>query len=543
MMMPIFFHLESHLWIFYLLFFNGLLISHQLAANSKVYSELTDGFEARIIAGFVLSLVLNGLLMLICDWLELSWGSLIYLYPIISMVLIGSTVFFSRSSDTSYIGAINGINLVIYGMVFVLLFYNGGLIEQIADSWWHMSLANKMSYASSFTLEVGHLDGISSRSYPPLWHANLALLKLLSGESLPVIWNSFTAWGAVLKVMAYYLFALALCRDRIIALLACVLFVVIPGMGVSYLRVSAWPSHIAYIAWFSLFYVSFSILNKFSEGEYDTRYKGYKAFGLDLRNQYSNILAAVLLGAVIYLTHKLELLWFFIAMTIYLGSASLYQTFSQKDFPEKHAGPLRLLYRVAILLIVILSLLLLFKKRALLDSHTDRMLAYGLPIVLIACIAAAEFLKRRWLGTTLLVLALILVVLSINYTHIASLFMPELALPKGYSHAAPLVAIGYFGDSLAIPGWHLQLRSGLLYSGVVAIPVALILAYIQPDRATLFVSSCAVVAVLFCSSPYLYQWLRDVMAYHSSWRISLLIFTPLIMSLALTNVWRFLRTG
>ena len=202
-MMPIFFHVESHLVIAYLFFFNGLLVNWLLRSCSIGYAELTKPLEAQVLAAFFVSVLINGAMLYGLDLLSFSFTNMRFILPFLSIGLILLSIW--RLSSLAWRQPLRfefGLTrLGIYAFVFIILFYNGGLIELLADSWWHMSLASKIASHSTLAIDFGHLNGFSQRYYPPLWHGNLALAHIVSGESIAVLWNSFTAWGGVLKVM------------------------------------------------------------------------------------------------------------------------------------------------------------------------------------------------------------------------------------------------------------------------------------------------------------------------------------------------------
>jgi hypothetical protein len=142
-------------------------------------------------------------------------------------------------------------------------------------------------------------------------------------------------------------------------------------------------------------------------------------------------------------------------------------------------------------------------------------------------------LRCAWLVLLILVLG------SVNYTHLYSLFVPELALQAGQYYESSAVGIGFFGGELKVPSWHLQLRRGLLYSGVLSIIVAVTLLIVKPNRLSILTAGTGCVAILFCTSPYLYHWLQGVLNYHSPWRISLMIFHPIVWAYVLVMLNEF----
>ena len=548
-MMPVYFHLESHLWIFYLFIFNGFLI-HSLfraasSSGSGNYMAMTNPLEASLLSAFFISLSLNGCLLLLLDLLDQNFALMKIILPLISIGLLSLLI------KSGCIRVLNHLKvdydwwrLLLYGFVFIILFYNGGLIERIADSWWHMSLANKIGLASSFSLELGHLTGEPTRYYPPLWHANLGLANIMSGESISVFWNSFTAWGGALKVMGFYLLAFALSGNKPIAVLSAVLFVLLPGLGDSYLRVSAWPSHIAYTAMFCMFYIAFWVLDKYRQEERGAIASIYNS----LLQQRSAVAAHVVLMVVTLFVHQLELLWFYIGMLAYCIGLTIHQCFSKNaDLIECFDNKLLSLVTSVIFFVgLVASVYAMLSDWKRIEVNPD-WLVVGIFMPCLFVILLAVFFygrtqakhqsKAKFFLCTSLLIGTVLVLLSIDLRQVLSLVIPGMAYPMSASHEWPLLVEGFRGGELKLPGWHLQLRSGLLYSGLLSIPLAIVLFILKPSRLSLFACSNAIVAILFCISPYLYLWLAGALSYHSPWRIAILIFHPIIIAQAINLVW------
>lgn len=534
--MPIFFHLESHLWIAYLFFVNGFLINSLVANRSNAFRDISSSFESSLVAAFATSLCLNTLLLYCATLFEIRWEQLGYVFLILSIIILGFMLYDWLSKKWLKTYEFGFARCIFYSIVFTVLFFNGGLVEQVSDAWWHMSLANKMGYESLFDLPYGHLDGVYSRSYPPLWHANLALVSLLSSEPLVVIWNSFTAWGAVLKVMAFYLMGFALTKNRAAALIGCILFFFLPGLGPSYMRVSAWPSHVAYVFLFAGFALTFRLLDRLALYEFDAQQSTLKCVFSIMKEEAPVWVSLGLILGLIYFTHRLELLWLGLGMFVYLWAIIVFRVFSTARKIEKLESALLVAFCIGNLMLVFLCLGLLIEHWSRVLNSIDLLLAYSVPVVVLLCGLFVVTFKDLLISKWLIVLIAVVLLSSISLRHLISLFFPELALPMQVYREHPLVDTGFFGGELFVPSWHLQLRAGLLYSGVVAIPLSLLHAYLKPSRASLFLAGSASVAFLFCVSPYLFQWLRDIMDYHSSWRVAILIFTPLVLSNILVSL-------
>ena len=540
--MFIFSNIESHLWIAYLFFANGYLAQLLFRRYSQQFSNFTESFEAQALAAFFLSIGLNGLLLYLLDIAALPFSIMFVVLGVLTVILfLGCCLNFKHLQWRCDIGYLRP---ALYLCIFLMLFYNGGLIEQISDAWWHMSLANKISIASSYTIEPGHLTGAYERYYPPLWHANLALAKIVSGISIPIFWNSFTAWGAVVKVMAFYLFAYSLSADKRIAVLSACLFILIPSIGNSYLRVSAWPSHVSYTAWFALFYMSAILLSQFNFLNQLTLKQNLIQLGHSLWKAKVNLLCIAVLLVLILFTHKAEILWFAVAWLAYLVACSVYRAFdSSLDYLAYRDNFLNYFtYRLALIALMIFSLWFFYQRGAIV--LTDKNLAYLLPFFCFLGLLLTELLGQK-VGVLRLIarlsfIGLVAVLLiTINYTHLLSLFVRELALPS--SGIRPAEAVALLGGKLSLPSWHHQLGGGLLYSGILSIPISWALAFYKPSRLTLFIAATGTTVILFCISPYLFQWLNDVLAYHSTWRIALIVFHPIVLAATLVFMFDYWR--
>jgi len=533
--MPIFFHIESHVWILYLFVANGLIVTWLLRSKFESFRVLTVSLESQLLSAFFISLGINGLSLLILDWLSIDFyftkWSLIFLACILIPWLSITMV---KSDFSAFHFEIGLARLALYIFVFIVLFYNGGLIEQVSDAWWHMSLANKISVESTYSPTLGHLHGLPTRYYPPLWHGNLALAKLLSGVPIEIFWNSLTAWVGMFKVMAFYLFTYSLSKNQKLAILAAILFVLLPGVGVSYLRVSAWPSHIAYTAWYAMFSVFILLLDNLPREDQKLRQSLLPFLGASA----TKLVILLVLSTLIYFTHKAEVLWFSVAWFSYLVAASLSRLLSPKHeyIIERDHYLLIFFYRCILIALILYCSWFAATQEYHKPGMSDQLLAYLLPVVLSSILILLDFkFKSKAVAYCLLLVFLVLILGSVNYIHLYSLFVPELALPKGAFFESSSVAIGYLGGELKAPSWRLQLRAGLLYSGIFSVFIATVALVIKPTRLSILTAGTGCLALLFCVSPYLYHWLQSVLNYHSPWRISLIIFHPIVWALVLVS--------
>ena len=546
-MMPVYFHLQSHLWVVYLFFVNGFLLHSCCQNYSNQYAEMTRPLEASVLSAFFASLILNSCLLLLLDLTGLPFSNMSVFLPITTLCLLTLMWRLGWSKiQASFNADFSLTRLCLYGFVFIILFYNGGLIEQISDAWWHMSLANKIALQSTFSPEVGHLTGVPTRYYPPLWHGNLALTRIMSDMPIAVYWNTLTGWAAVLKVMAFYLLAFALSGKKSIASLSAILFVFLPGLGDSYLRVSAWPSHIAYIAMFALFYVSFWIVDHYKQ----LHDRALVSVLCNVIEQKQALFVLLLLVMIILFAHQLELFWFYCGITFYLIGLSIYRLCSKHCLAlSDSSNSLLMLITVCVLFVAISASVYGFVGDwQSFENNLDRLLVYVFFLLLFSLLLIAFILQQyRWtriLKTSVFIamsVAGFLILISIDVRHMLALFWSDMAYPIASSPEVPHKVTGLFGGDLILPGWHLQLRSALLYSGLASIPLSIGLMLLKPSRLSIFLCANGVIALLFCVSPYLYQWLTSVLNYHSTWRIMTLLFHPIIIAAATVVLWEKLR--
>ena len=526
-MMPIFFNFASHVWLLYFLFFNGLLCTYLICQRSAGFRKLIIRLEDKVLAAFCFSVGVNGFLGLIFVLLELRFSFFVACFGIVSTSLVVGTIFM-RDGLTDFFRLSWDWRVLVYLFVGVVAFYNGALIEQISDAWWHMSKANAIATNELIWGQV-HLNGVTNRWYPPLWHTNLAIVHRLSGQSLPVLWNSATLWLSVTKVMAYYSLAFALTRAKSVAFLAIILFLLLPGMGVSYLRVSAWPSHVAYLMMFFALGLCFRILDA-APGNI----KGLRSELTHLfKEQYILIAFLLFVLTLMFFTHQLEVLWFAVAVSLYSLAASCWAQCT-RSLRRERLGSLTRLFAIIFLIAVSgMSFRLLTVDMSMASDNIDRAIAHMYFVIVPLVLLATAYITKAKYKLLCYAACAVPLVISIDLQHCLALFNPQFSLPKPAYHEMPLLTRGWFGGDLRLPDWDLQLRGALLWSGIVALPLIVFQQIQTPTRENLFLAVTGAAALGICVSPYVYQWLSDVTGYHSPWRIVTLLFTPLIFSLTI----------
>jgi hypothetical protein len=535
--MPLFFDFTAHVWIFYILFINGFLVVHLLRHMFSRFRNSVVPIESIVIASFGISLAMNGFVLLGVEYAEMALSDA-------SKILFSSTIVLAVAwLKLGCFRQLKNIqlflpSLCLYACAFVILFFNGGLIDQLSDAWWHMSMANKMAWNNTAFPESSHLLGFGGRYYPPLWHGNLALLRELSGEALPALWNTFTVWGAVLKLMAFYLFSFVLFKDRYIAFVAALLFFLLPGLGNSYMRVSAWPSHLSYVFMFYSWYLAFHIIDCVDRGE------SLKQQVVAVLTNWQTSLALLFCLGLMLLLHQLEVLFFVTAIALYFVALSITRALSSNlalaELP--FAGLLRIIYWLCLSALILWSLYVGYDMYEPGMSY-DHWLVTVIPTAVLAFLLILDFIGRQWrrVFMSVGVVLILILLLTIHGQHLASLFLPELVLERSGSHERPMLGSGLFNGQLDLPGWHLQLRSGLLWSGLVGLVLSLWCWFKKPSRGMLLLASNSVFVWLLVLNPYLFQWVTNVLDdYHSVWRFAMLSFHPAIIAFCLVSLFRFL---
>ncbi len=550
-----------HFWLIYVFLCNGFVLTLVVCHRSRNFLELLANVECWFLSSFFISILLNGAVLLFCSWAGRSFSHTIYILPLVSVFILTILVLDWSSRNASSrlrFPDFGWGRLLVYVSIFIVLVYNGGLIEQPADSWWHMSLSNKIDIFNSFDVELigNHLNGVTSRYYPPLWHGNLALLHRMSDISLPVIWNVFTAWGGVLKVMAFYLLALGISNNRNIALLSIVLFVLLPGLGDSYMRVSAWPSHVAYTAWFCMFYITFVVFDKcempeiaLSEGKFSAPVRG--CFVL-LKQNKAGILSFLVLALVVFFVHRAELLWFGLGMLFYAVMLLVCSLFFDVDKEECEPANWLLSIYLACGLTAVVYLMcvrypaLQWSVQSLTDTHLLLVLWFSLTSLFVYLLLEHSplsiFYNKRLARLLFIVVSLVLL-LSVDMRQLLSLFYGNVNYSRPSLAGWPVYCTGWLDGNLMLPDWNMQLRQGFLYSGVLGIGASVLLLIFNPKRCTIFLAANSVIPFFFLVSPYLYQGLMDGVAYLSCWRVALLIFHPIILACCLVFFWDKMKGG
>ena len=543
----------THLAILYVLFIPGallVLVLNRFIHESKV---LIRGYDLLIVFSLLYSIALNGVIGFLLTNFNVSYEYYILVIGLIDLLLIvalfykNTKVHLKRITSSFESKAL----YLIAAVFFIIMIYNGGLLDILADSWWHMAYANRIFESSSYILDRIHLTGepTSDIAYAPLWHLQLAFIKHVSGEELPYIWHSLAPWIVMVTLFSYYRLASVLVKNRWTPLIGVLLFTLLLGGINSYFRVSPWPGNVSYVFWYLLIYLTFRYIDlqpdqKISVSIVDRLY--YLISGI-ARNKY--LVFIVLLSVLVIAgLHTAQLIWYLIGFSgyyLFIRHADKNPFISQYEMHKD--------YSVLTPIIVVLIFIFLFVEFYLTDNLSIKAIFkdpknYASVPIMFGSIWLISRLLNQTVKNNIIWYSLfaIFTVSSlyfvIDWGHLHALFEPSIEAHGKLPHI-PREFENIHGVSLSLPSWSHQIRWGLLYSGVLAIPVSIYLAIMRRDRGSYFLASGAIIGFLGVSSPYYYTALIQLIPYNSMYRIHLIIFIPIIFSLFFTHVWTLFRNN
>ena len=423
-----------------------------------------------------------------------------------------------------------GIVAALMMLALVVSLRAGGLLDILADSWWHLGQANElaMGMGSGGSTAGDFLVG----SY--LWTGLLAWASILSGAELPWVWDAMTAWVAVITVAAYYLLARAICCSISGAVVAVLLFMVLIGGLNSGFRLFAWPAGLSYAAWYFLAAVFLGFLADVQQGIPQSATGAVTVVRYVVTAHRPAILLMLVTLFLIWLQHEAELFLFGMSILFYF----IILCFSSLA----ELKPDRLLLAVPCSLVLLIMFILSFGSTAVLPSAIwvaggilTAVLALGL--IRLWSVGAGH---RRVAVLALVGLAAI-IFWAVDWGHMLELFMPEPQSSNFYDAYIPHWFKGLFGEWNRLPQWEHQLRDGLLWSATVSIPVAAWLYLSKPCRGYAFLLANALIPPVVLVSPYLFTFLTALIPEEGVYRIHLLIFHPIILAAGLLHATATIR--
>lgn len=492
---------------------------------------------AFFVMAFVISLLVNTAMGMAFSFLGVPFGYAVVVLLVVHAVLM---IRFWRQRKTVaglFRGAMTRAVLALLiwvALMFAFMVSNGGLIDILADSWWHMSLAKKIEFAGSVFLERHHLTGAAYASpriaYEPGWHLSLVYVLTMTELPAPLIWHALAPWCVALTLCAYFLLAERITRNAVVAVFAVILMALLLGGLNSYFRVSPWPGNVSYVLWYFLLFVSFRLLEMFadSRAQSDGPVSELAFVKNAISDQRVLVLLWVLCIAAIAAIHIAELLWYALSILFY-GIVLL-----GLDMGRQKSDTLimdRALLGRFVFVLVYASVI-----PAWLGSGG----VYSIIVIFIAVMTlvllhgqAYRLGNRQWAAKLLIWASLIGgFVYLVDIDHVAALFYPRPESSSYYARYIPEWKLGSFGEYVRVAFWEHQLRAGLLFSGLTGVAAAVYLFFRRPGRGTGFLFGNAVIPVLLLTTPYLFSYLFYFMPEHGVYRISLLIFHPICIAYA-----------
>ncbi len=259
--------------IVFFLILPGLLLRLVMGFSKSILGDSSFYFGL-IVESFLISILVTGLLAVSFSALGLGLGAIKWWLLFLEVAGVLFLLIARRRLWVSLAGLprLDGwdkTTAILIVAFFVLMLFQGGVLDMLADGWWHIAYANQMVADDSIFVSRHPITGALSNSvlYPPLWHLQLALIADLTKIDLPLLWHFAAALNALLLLSALYLMALRLRQQKNVALTGVVLHLLIIGGLISYARVGSWPGNFSYIALYYGFAAFFSLSDQFSRSE------------------------------------------------------------------------------------------------------------------------------------------------------------------------------------------------------------------------------------------------------------------------------------
>ena len=504
-----------------------------------------------ILTSFFISIGSYALIAIVFSYLSVPFGKVWLIW----LVLGGLTLVTARQDLpylTSQIRRLllsrwNICSTLVILAAFIILSIQGGLLDRLADGWWHMAYANQMILENSAWISNHPLVGKELRSpsilYPPIWHTNLALLSSGLGIALPVIWHAIAGPIVVFTCLAFFLLVDSLTKSSKICFLSLVLLLFLVGGLNSYLRVSPWPANIAYIGLYFALSETFRVSDAL---ETRARTSYLNLFKIDSDHTLLHLVGIGALGFLLIGLHGVEAVLYLFAITAYLAGLSL--TKETHSVPKLQIERAFFFWLIFVLIGFGFLLAFLFLKGylaelLLLPKSKAPYLNFVVPTILGSLIVILGWIncsERRnsekgfwkvawWIAWAGLLLLLIAVV---DFSHISALFAPE-----DYGRHVPRAFQDRFGNRVWLPWWDHQLRGAFLFSGFVGIFCAIFALTKERSRATIFIFSNTVLVILILTSPYLFSMSSFLIPLGSTYRVHMLLFTPISIAIFLSYMF------
>ena len=438
------------------------------------------------------------------------------------------------------VGVIDVVFAVLTTLVFMGMVFQGGLLDFLADGWWHLAYVSQIISDNSLFITKHPTVGGETVSviYPPLWHLQLALISEASSISPAILWHFVAPINVVFLLLAFYQLTVELTRSKKIALLAVVLHIFLIGGLISYFRVSSWPGNVSYIA----LYFGLALVFRLSTMPRNVHDRVESNRSCLREKSYCYFLLATSIFLMVGL-HGVEAALFLLALfSVWICTGLFYSPAQMPLHIDADLKHIRLFIGLMSLAGFILALTI-FKSRYLFLINSppayEPYLSLIIPVGILIYVASYQWIMRFFVGSEkkqiikvayFIMLGLMLTGI-LDWQHAVELFFP-ISDPIG--RHVPRDFQGKWGNWLFLPFWEHQLRGGMLFSGVLGMLVGFILVFVEKNRATLFIFSTTSLVFLVLLSPYFFTLTAFVIPLASVYRVSLLLFTPLVLAVGLS---------
>ncbi len=497
-----------------------------------------------VIVAFSLSMLLNAVLGIVFSYANLNLRFVVPVLLIVHATLIVRLWRHRGRLTNPFVGALTTpvTVLLAYGAVlFLIMLANGGVIDILADSWWHMSLAKKIELGGSVLLDRHHLTGASYAAptlvYEPGLHVSLSYILAMTGAPAPSIWHALAPWCVTLLLSAYFLLAERVTGNPFVAVVAVALMTVLFGGLNSYFRVSPWPANLAYALWYFLLFVTFCLLESYA-GTKGRLVAAPIAYLRDALANQRQLLGLWVLGvAAVAVLHMAELLWYALSIVFY-GIVLLGLSDGARSQADLHRD--RAILGPPVLFVVGASVVIAWLRAK--GGHSVELVFAAMLGAVLAYGQVFRLTAGRWATRGLIAFLFVQgLFFLIDFDHVQALFYPRYDSFSYYAYYIPEWEQGYFDDLVRVPHWEHQLRGGLLFAGLAGVAASIYLFFRCPRRGTVFLFANAVIPLLLLMTPYLFSYLFYFIPDRGVYRISLLIFHPIC--LAYTLHWLLVDAG
>lgn len=520
-----------------------LVLSQWLGADLL----LKRGWGNSLVESFILSILITSAIGILFSLLGLGLNAVkFWLFGLMAAgglmyaLVRGGKSTQSQRHISARAGVIDAVFAVLIAVVFIGMVFQGGLLDFLADGWWHLAYVSQIISDNSIFITKHPTVGGQTASiiYPPLWHFQLALISETSSISPAILWHFVAPLNVVILLLTFYQLTIELTRSKKIALLAVVLHIFLISGLISYFRISSWPGNVSYI----ILYFGLALIFRLSTMPSDAD----KRAALKKSNLKEKGYFYFLLVTSIFLMtglHGVEIALFILTLFSFWICTGLFyppgQLPLQIDIDLKR---IRLFTGLMIAAGLVLAMtvfksryIFLFNSPPAYEPYLSLIIPVGILIYLVSypwimrCFVESEQ-KQIFKNVYFILLGLMLVGV-VDWQHAVELFFP-ISDPVG--RHVPRDFQGILGNWLFLPFWEHQLRGGMLFSGVLSLLVGLMLIFVKKNRATLFIFSTSSLVFLVLLSPYFFTLTAFVIPLASVYRVSLLMFTPLVLAVGLS---------